>query len=107
MSKLVRDKIIERMIQDGREPVFHIADNAEYWERLTEKLVEEAEELMLSSGQEEIKEEITDVMEVLAAICIFLEIDLEELEVLVTKKGREKGHFHKRIIFDRYRDSVN
>ena len=42
--KLVRDKIPQIIIEDGRTPIYHVADIAEHKRELFNKVVEELEE---------------------------------------------------------------
>jgi predicted house-cleaning noncanonical NTP pyrophosphatase (MazG superfamily) len=95
-NKLVRDKIPEIIRQAGQTPVTHIANNAEYQQKLTEKLREELEEFV----QKESEEELIDILEVIRAICEFQGIALDDLERLRTQKAEKRGSFSKRIILD-------
>lgn len=95
-NKLVRDKIPEYIKSKGGNPIIHIADEEEYWQKLREKLVEEAQEF----AKDESIEEIYDVLEVLDAIIEYRGFDKEEMQKLKKKKLQEKGGFTKRIILD-------
>ncbi|MHB1117915.1 MAG: hypothetical protein ACYCZ7_00070 [Minisyncoccota bacterium] len=95
-NKLVRDKIIERIESKGEKAVFHIADEAEYWTKLKEKLREEVEEFL----EAENIEELADVAEVLDAIMTHKGFIKEALIAEQQKKAEERGRFENRIVLD-------
>ena len=95
-NKLVRDKIIERIEAKGEKAVFHIADDAEYWAKIKEKLREEVEEFLAAENIEE----LADVAEVLGAVMAYKGFSKEALRAEQEKKARERGGFTKRIILD-------
>ena len=95
-NKLVRDKIVEIIEEKGEKAVFHIADEAEYWEKLQEKLKEEVDEFIKDSSIGE----IADILEVIDAICEFKNFDKTELEIVKNKKSEDRGKFKKRIILE-------
>ena len=95
--KLVRDKIPEIILAKGETPITHIADDAEYWTKLKEKLQEEVAEFLMDTN---IEEELTDVLEVIDAICAFKGISWATLMGIQQKKRDERGSFTKRIILD-------
>ncbi len=96
MSKLVRDNIIEIMKAEGKSPVSHVADDAEYWGKLKAKLAEEAGEFV----RDESVNEIADVLEVLDAIVTFKGFDRDEIERAKKTKFNLRGGFGKRVILD-------
>ncbi len=95
-NKLVRDEIPEVIKKKGGTPVTHIADEAEYWAKLKEKLLEEMEEF----SKDESAEEFADLLEVIAAIADYKEFDPDEVAKIRAKKAEERGVFKKRIILD-------
>lgn len=95
-NKLVRDKIPEYICKKGGNPITHIADDAEYWQKLKEKLVEEVEEFR----NDENIEEFADLLEVVDAIADYKNFDRNEVEKVKEKKATEKGRFKDKIILE-------
>lgn len=95
-NKLVRDKISEYIKKKGGNPITHIANEAEYWRKLKEKLLEEVEEF----NKDENIEELADIFEVLDAIAEYKGFDKDEVNRIRDKKTEEKGKFKERIILD-------
>ena len=94
--KLVRDKVPDYIRGKGETPVTHIADDAEYGEKLKEKLVEEVEEFK----RDESPEELADILEVLDAIVEHKGFDRKEIEKVKEAKAQQRGRFKDRIILD-------
>ena len=95
-EKLVRDKIPEIIKAKGGESKTHIAEEAEYKDKLNAKLREEVEEFL----KEHDPEELADVLEVLRAIADSNKLDWAEIEDIRKKKQDERGGFAERIILD-------
>jgi predicted house-cleaning noncanonical NTP pyrophosphatase (MazG superfamily) len=95
-DKLVRDKIPEYIRKKGGNPITHIADDIEYWQKLKEKLIEEIEEFK----KDENIEEFADLLEVIDAIAEYKKFDRNEIEKARNKKAGERGKFRDRIILD-------
>ena len=100
MAKLVRDRIPENIKLDGKEAIFHVADDNEYWDGLVLKLIEEADEVREAGSEEKLTEELADVLEVICAICSYKGIEMDKLETLRKEKERKKGGFTKRYILE-------
>jgi predicted house-cleaning noncanonical NTP pyrophosphatase (MazG superfamily) len=67
---------------------------------LKEKLREEVKEFLKRPN----REELSDILEVIYAICDFKKIDKKGLEKLRKKKAKERGEFKKKIILDEVRN---
>lgn len=94
--KLVRDKIPEYILEKGRVPVTHIADDSEYWLKLKEKLHEEVSEF----DTDENIEELADILEVIEAIIKYKNFKKEDVQTVKEKKAEERGKFDLKIILD-------
>ena len=95
-NKLVRDKIPEYIRKKGGTPLTHIAEEAEYWQKLKDKLFEEVEEFK----KDENIEEFADILEVIDAIADHKGFDQAEVKQVRNKKAEERGRFKERIILD-------
>ena len=95
-NKLVRDKMPEHIRKKGGVPVSHVAEDAEYWQKLKEKLSEE----VLEFQKDENIEELADILEVIDAIISCKGFKKEEIEKVKSKKAGERGRFGLKIILE-------
>lgn len=93
MGKLVRDKIPEIILLDGKTPIIEILSNEEYLKELDIKLNEEVAEYQADKSIEE----MADVLEVLFAICEGRGYKVEELMQVRETKREKRGAFKDRI----------
>lgn len=100
-NKLVRDNILNIISSDNEIPIYHIATEEEYWQYLLKKDTEELEELKNAKNKEEIKEELSDKLEILRAMAIHNGYTLEDIISCAGEKALEKGSFTRKIILDR------
>ncbi|MEX2436720.1 MAG: nucleoside triphosphate pyrophosphohydrolase, partial [Candidatus Paceibacterota bacterium] len=91
-----RDKIPEIIKSKGDDFKVHIANKKEYWNKLKEKLQEEVNEFI----EDENKEELADILEVIEAICGFKEWKEKDIQEIKDSKKEKRGGFNKRIILD-------
>lgn len=96
-NKLVRDNIPNIILaKEGEEAMWHIASDAEYWDKLIEKVSEEAAELRA----DESIEEFADLMEVVDAIAAHKGFAPQEVGRIRAEKNLKRGAFMKKIILD-------
>jgi len=95
--KLVRDKIPEIIKNNDSIPVRHIAWEQEYKDALVKKLEEEVTEFLETPSVEE----AADVLEVMRAICLLQNINIDNLEQVRLKKSIERGGFGAKIILEK------
>ncbi len=92
-NKLVRDKIPQIIIADGKKCTTRTLNDTDYLHELDRKLSEEVSEY-LSSGE---VEEIADIQEVLSAIILARGYTEEQLQAVRSRKREERGGFDSKV----------
>ena len=95
-DKLVRDRIPEIIESDGHLCYYHVADDKEFKVKLHEKLQEEIAEFL----ENPCAEEMADILEVLDAVRMFYDIDLDHIKNNKTAKKLTNGKFNERYILE-------
>jgi predicted house-cleaning noncanonical NTP pyrophosphatase (MazG superfamily) len=95
-NKLWRDKMPAIAEADGS--IIHILplSDEEYSEKLKDKLLEEAQEIVASTSKEEVLKEIADVLDVLDAFCKLHNLTKDEIAKAQAKKQEVFGGFAER-----------
>lgn len=96
MGKLVRDKILQIIIADGRTPIVRTLSDEEYLSELDRKLNEEVAEYQADKSLEE----MADVLEVLFAICEARGHSVDELMEVRDKKREKRGGFRDKVYWE-------
>lgn len=97
--KLVRDKIPDIIKQnDGKEVPTRTLDDQEFLSYLLQKVAEEAEELSQAKTDANIKEEITDIYEIIDTLIELRNFSAEEIAALQKAKREKRGGFEKRLL---------
>lgn len=97
-NKLVRDKIPEKIAQDGEIPEIVECFDEDYIDKLEEKIIEEANEVAGASSIQDRTEEIADLLEVIQAICEKEDISLKEILKAKKEKFLRSGGFKKGLV---------
>ncbi len=100
-NKLVRDKIPEIIENDGETPVVRVLNDDEYRIELEKKLKEEYEEVLSANGKEEILEELADMLEIIRALAILEDEDIQTVINIMDKKREKRGGFTKKIFLEK------
>ncbi len=101
-KKLVRDKIPEIVLRDGRAVKIRTADTQEFDRFLKQKFMEETEKFFESFE----KDELADMLQLVHACAEFHGWSMDDLEDLRKKKLDEKGGFSRRIILESIESQV-
>ena len=92
-NKLVRDYAPEEFISDNIELKYEKVTGDNLISHLKNKLLEETQEVLEASSREELTEEISDVYDVLEAICNVYNISKEEINHKKQMKFSKRGGF--------------
>ena len=96
MGKLVRDKIPQIIIADGRTPIVRTLSDEEYLSELDRKLNEEVAEYQADKSLEE----MADILEILLAICEARGHSVDELMEVRDKKREKRGGFRDKVYWE-------
>lgn len=95
-NKLVRDKIPEKILADGKTCILRILPDSEYKASLDKKLTEELNEY-LNSGD---ILELADLQEIILALVKLNGMSEKEFNELRLQKVQTNGAFEKRIFLE-------
>lgn len=95
-NKLVRDRIPEIILKEGKEADFTVLNDEQYRIELKAKLIEEATEVSICKDREEILSELADVREVMDALMQVYEISAMEVSTIQALKAIKRGKFEKK-----------
>lgn len=99
-NKLVRDKILEIIKNNGQKSTHKILSNEEYAKELINKLSEEVEEYKTGKNTDE----LADVMEVIYALADIHGCTPEQLEDIRAEKAEKRGGFNDKIFLIKVED---
>lgn len=100
-NKLARDKAIKQMESKGIVlKTKTLTDNEEYLEAVTQKIVEELEEMFDSQSQEELIVELADLEEILDTFKALVKVDQADIDAVRKAKTAERGDFSKRLFIE-------
>ena len=95
MGKLVRDKIPQIIMSDGKNPIIRTLSDEEFLTELDKKLDEEIAEYQADKSLEE----MADVLEVLFTICEARGYSIDELMKVRDEKRENRGGFKEKIFW--------
>ena len=106
LNKLIRDKILDRMIQEGSNPRYIKLTGYPLVRSLFNKMREEVLELENAVDKENALEEFADVYTVLLALANLYNISIDDIEKMAREKCEKNGDFSHGIFIKSYiRDS--
>ncbi len=97
VDKLIRDKMPDILGEQNIAIFERILEQAEYIERLKDKLLEETNEVLEAKSQEDIQEELADVLEVVHALGLACGLSYEQIYTARLQKKQKNGGFEKGI----------
>lgn len=103
-NKLVRDKIPSIIEGKGETPVIKILDETNYKKELEKKLYEEYKEVMEAIGDNRV-EELADMLEVIRALAVLENKNLDDIIAIADKKNEKRGAFEERIFLEKVIES--
>jgi len=100
-KKLIRDRIPEIILQDGKTAEFRILGEEEYKKELLTKIIEEAKEVYETNGQkEDLIKELADILEIIDYIIKDFNLSAAEIQEVKDDRKKSRGGFDKKIFLE-------
>lgn len=96
-NKLVRDLMIKIILNDGYVPKFKIIKGNQLKAALRYKLVEEANEVLVSKTKQNLLEELADTYQALIDLTKESGFSMKDLTTEVNRKFKDRGGFRKGV----------
>ena len=96
-NKLIRDRILKIIKEDGEKPYFRILNKKQYLKEIKKKILEEAKELIKAKNEKEIINEIVDIQELIDVLISQLGLTKLKIQKHEKIKNKKRGGFKKRL----------
>lgn len=103
-NKLVRDKILDVLIEEKLAYSSRVLDDKEYEMAIKAKFHEEMNEFEKAETSEEIISELADILELIHAAVKLQNTSFEELDEIRRKKKDSRGGFEKKLFLIEVKD---
>lgn len=100
-NKLVRDNIPEIIVGNGGKPYTRVLDRDEYKRELEKKLNEEYQEVLGATTSEDRIEELADMIEIIEALAVLEDKNLEDVIKVQEQKREKRGGFNKKVFLEK------
>lgn len=100
-NKLVRDKIPEIIKNNNEIPITKTLNEVEYKKELENKLLEEYNEVISASKKDDYLEELADMLEVIEALALVQNENLEYILKIKSEKKKKRGGFTNKIFLEK------
>ncbi|WP_336745295.1 nucleoside triphosphate pyrophosphohydrolase [Bacillus cereus] len=96
-NKLIRNKIPQIIIANGKTPTTRILPQGEYIKEICKKTQEELTEYIEAKTKPDKLEELSDLLELINALAKYEGTTLQEINNIRKKKAEERGGFSDRV----------
>ncbi|MDD3241982.1 MAG: nucleoside triphosphate pyrophosphohydrolase [Bacilli bacterium] len=100
-NKLVRDKIIEKIINNNEKPIYSTLNDDDFKNELEKKLLEEYKEVLNANSKEERLEELADMLEIINYLAMIDGYSLEDIIDTSIIKKEKRGGFDKKLFLEK------
>ncbi len=96
-NKLIRDNIPLIIDKDNKTCIVSILDDVQFYLELKKKLIEEAQEVLITSTRDELIGELADIYEIIERLRDIYSIDELEISKVQKIKAEKNGKFEKKL----------